>query len=321
MENNETTTTSTASVKVRKKRSPMQDVWRRFRKSPIAMIGLFVVSLILLVAIFANVIAPPQGRNPGYDIQNLNNRFVRPGRSVHIEIDDYGNEIEVRGNFYLMGTDHFGRDIFSRIVHGARVSLLVGFIAVSISMVAGVTLGALAGYYNVITDNIIMRIVDILLSIPPILLAISIAAALRPGLTTIVIAVGLGATPGYARVMRASVLGIKEQEFIEAARSVGAGDFQIMRKHILPNCMAPIIVQATMGMAYAILWAAALSFLGLGIDPPTPEWGAMLSEARMFIRDHWHLVLFPGLSIAVLIFALNMMGDGLRDAFDPRLKK
>ncbi|MCL2588517.1 MAG: ABC transporter permease [Oscillospiraceae bacterium] len=307
--------------KATKKRSLMQDVWRRFRKSVTAMIGLVVVIIMLLTAIFAGVIAPGDGLNPGYDIQDLRNRFQPPGRAYTIETDDDGNETRIDGNFYLMGTDEFGRDIFARIVHGARISLLVGFISVTISMIIGVALGAIAGYFGRVADNLIMRSIDILLSIPPILLAISIAAALRPGLISLVIAVGIGSVPGYARIMRAAVLTVREQEFIEAARAIGAGNGRIIRRHILPNCMAPIIVQATMGMGYAILWAAALSFLGLGINPPTPEWGAMLSEARMYIRDHAHMVLFPGLSIAVIIFALNMMGDGLRDAFDPRLKK
>ena len=287
----------------KKKHSPMQEVWRRYRKSPIAMLGLIVVLSMILVAIFANVIAPPSGLNPGYDIQNLSNRFQPPGRN------------------HLMGTDDFGRDIFARVVHGSRISLLVGFFTVTVSMITGVSLGLFAGYIGGFADNIIMRILDIVLSIPPILLAISIAAALQPGLTSIVIAVGVGAVPGYARIMRASVLTVREREFIEAARAIGANNFRVIRKHIFPNCIAPIIVQATMGMGYAILWAAALSFIGLGIQPPTPEWGAMLADARMYIRDHWHMVLFPGLSISIIIFALNMMGDGLRDAFDPRLKK
>ena len=292
-----------ANDEPRRKRSQMHDVWRRFRKSPIAMTGLCIVVFMVLVAIFADVIAPGDGRNPGYDIHALGNRFQAPNAE------------------YIMGTDEFGRDIFARVVHGSRISLLVGFIVVTLSMTLGVVVGAIAGFFGKVAENILMRLIDVLLSIPPILLAISIAAAMRPGLMSIVMAVGIGAVPLYARVMRASVLTVKEQEFIEAAHSIGASKFRILRKHVLPNCIAPIIVQATIGLAYAILWAAALSFLGIGIQPPTPEWGAMLSEGRMYIRDHWHMVLFPGLAIAIMIFALNMMGDGLRDAFDPRLKK
>ena len=287
----------------KKKHSQMRDVWRRYRKSPIAMLGLFIVIVMFLLAISADFIAPGDGKNPGYDIQDLTNRFQVPGRD------------------HIMGTDQYGRDIFARVVHGTRVSLSVGFITVTISMITGVALGAIAGFFGGVSENLIMRTVDIILSIPPILLAISVAAALTPGLYSAVIAVGIGAIPLYARIMRASVLTVREQEFIEAAYAIGASKFRIISKHILPNCLAPIIVQATMGMGYAILWAAALSFLGLGIQPPTPEWGAMLSEGRMYILDYWHMVLFPGLSIALVIFALNMMGDGLRDALDPKLKK
>ena len=300
---NKTDKNDAGAMRFKKKRSQMHDVWRRFRKSPIAMTGMVVVFLMLLLAVFADVIAPAEGIHPGYDIQDLRNRFAPPSRDN------------------IMGTDELGRDIFSRIAHGARVSLLIGFVTVTFSMITGVTLGIIAGFYGGFTENVLMRCIDVVLAIPPILLAISIASALTPGLMTMVLAIGIGAIPLYARVMRASVLAVREQEFIEAARAVGTGNFRIIRKHVLPNCIAPVIVQATMGMAYAILWAAALSFIGLGISPPTPEWGAMLSSARMHIRDHGHLVLFPGLAIAIIIFALNMMGDGLRDAFDPKLKK
>jgi len=211
--------------------------------------------------------------------------------------------------------------MLARVVHGSRTSLSVGAITVTVSLITGSILGLIAGYFGRFADNIIMRFVDIILSIPAVLLAISISAALEPGFTTIIIAIGVGAVPLYARIMRASVLSIREQEFVEAARAIGTSKFRIIFRQILPNCMAPIIVQATMGMGYAILWAAALGFFGLGIQPPTPEWGTMLSGARQYIRDHWHMVFFPGLSIAMIIIALNMMGDGLRDAFDPRLKR
>ncbi|MCL2593178.1 MAG: ABC transporter permease, partial [Defluviitaleaceae bacterium] len=237
--------------KPKKKRSQLHEVWRRFRKNRTAMGGLIVMVLLVLMAIFAGVIAPGDGVNPGYDIQDLSRRLEFPSRQ------------------HIMGTDNLGRDIFARIVHGSRISLQVGFVVVSISMVAGVALGAIAGFYHKI-DNIIMRFIDILLAIPNILLAISIAAALRPGLISVMIAVGIGAIPGYARIVRASVVSVREQEFIEAARSIGAKDFRLIRKHILPNCMAPIVVQATMGMAGAISAAAALSFIGLGLQVPIP---------------------------------------------------
>ena len=288
--------------KKNKKRSLLYDVWRRFRKNKTAMAGLVVIILLIIMAAFANVIAPGDGINPGDDIQDLSRAQQYPSRD------------------HIMGTDNFGRDIFARIVHGSRISLQVGFVVVSISMVLGVMLGSIAGFYHK-ADNVIMRTIDILLAVPNILLAISIAAALRPGLFSVMIAVGIGAIPSYARIVRASVLSLREQEFIEAARSIGANDFRLILKHILPNCMAPIIVQATMGMASAILSAAGLSFIGLGIQVPLPEWGAMLAAGRPFIRTFYPMVLFPGVMIAVVIFSLNMLGDGLRDAFDPRLKK
>ncbi|MCL2400288.1 MAG: ABC transporter permease [Defluviitaleaceae bacterium] len=291
------------AVKRTKKRSQIVEVWKRFRKNPIAMAGLGIIIGLFVLAAMADIIAPAQGLAPGYDVQNLMNARQFPGDG------------------FIFGTDHLGRDIFARIAHGARVSLMVGFIVVTISMTVGVTLGSIAGFYGGIIDNVIMRLIDIVLAIPALLMAIAIAAALGPGLVNVMIAVGLNAIPSYARIVRAQVLQIREQEFVEAARSLGANDFRLIRKHILPNCMAPIIVEATMGMAMAIAVAAALSFIGVGLQPPVPEWGAMLSDARRFmLGGYWHMTLFPGLAIALVIFALNMIGDGLRDAFDPKLR-
>ena len=295
-------------VKPKRKRSQWFDVWRRLRKNPVGMIGLFIVALLIITAIFADVISPAindphLGTVPAYAFQDLANRNLFPSRE------------------HPFGTDNFGRSIFDRIIHGSRISLLVAFIVVGISMVVGVTLGTIAGYYGKITDNTIMRIMDILLAIPFILLAISIAAALGAGLVNVMIAIGIVNIPYFARQVRSSVISVRELEFIEAARAVGSGDLRIMFRHILPNSMAPIIIRATMGMASAILSAAALSFIGLGIQPPTPEWGAMLSEGQRFIRDYYPQTLFPGLAIALVVFGLNMLGDGLRDALDPRLKQ
>ncbi len=281
----------------KRKTGPWRDVWQRLKKNKMAMFGLVVIGLLVFAALFAEQIAPY-----GFDDQNLQDRLLSPNSQ------------------YLLGTDNFGRDIFSRIIFGARISLQVGFIAVGISAIVGGAFGAIAGYYGGKLDNFIMRVMDVLLAIPGILLAISIVAALGPGLVNVMIAVGIGSVPQYARIVRASILSIRDQEFVEAARAVGANDFRIIMKHIIPNSLAPIIVQATLGVASAILSAAGLSFIGLGIQPPTPEWGAMLSTGRDYLRDHWHVATFPGLAIMITIFGLNLLGDGLRDALDPRLK-
>ena len=294
--------------KPKKKKSQWLESWRRFRKNPVGMIGLFIVFLLVFSAAFADVIAPAindpiLGRVPAYEFQDLNNRNQFPSRE------------------HPFGTDNFGRDIFFRVVHGSRISLLVAFIVVGISMSIGVALGTIAGYYGKYIDATIMRIMDIVLAIPFILMAISIAAALGAGLVNAMIAIGITSIPFFARQVRSSVLSVREQEFIESAKSIGCSDLRIMLSHVLPNCMAPIIIRATMGLASAILSAAALSFIGLGVQPPTPEWGSMLSEGQRFIRDYWHMTFFPGLAIALVVFGLNMLGDGLRDVLDPRLKQ
>jgi peptide/nickel transport system permease protein len=274
------------------------DIWRRLRKNPLAMFGLFIVVLLIFFAITADVIAPYK-----YYEQNLMNSFQSPSKE------------------HLFGTDEFGRDILSRIIHGSRISLQVGLIAVGISVIFGGFFGAVAGYYGGRIDNLIMRGMDILLSIPSILLAIAIAASLGPGLYNMMVAVGISTTPQYARIIRGSVLSLRGQEFVEAAKAVGSSDTRIIMKHILPNCLAPIIVQSTLGVASAILTAAGLSFIGLGIQPPTPEWGAMLSGGREYIRDYAYMTIFPGLAIMITILALNFLGDGLRDVLDPKLKR
>lgn len=284
-------------VKKRKKNSKAADIFKRLKRNKMAMVGLVILVVLLLTAFLADWIAPY-----GFEEQNLDNMLMGP-------------TIE-----HIFGTDEFGRDLFSRIVYGSRVSLMVGFIAVIISVLSGGLLGAIAGYFGGMIDNVIMRIMDVLLAIPSILLAISISASLGPGLVNLMIAVGISSIPGYARLVRASVLSIRNVEYIEAARSVGAGDFSIIIKHIIPNVLSPVIVQATLGVAFAILTAAGLSFIGLGIQPPNPEWGAMLSSGRGYIRDYPHLTLFPGLAIMTTILALNFLGDGLRDALDPKLK-
>jgi peptide/nickel transport system permease protein len=280
-----------------KKSSQWDMVWKRLKKNKMAMVGLGVILVLIVVSIFAPVIAPF-----GYDYQQLGNRLQGPSAT------------------HWFGTDHLGRDIFSRIVYGSRVSLQVGLISISIATFVGGLLGAVAGYYGGHFDTAVMRFMDILLAIPGILLAISIVATLGPGITNLMIAVGIGAIPVEARVIRASVMTVRDQEFVEAAKAVGTSDLRIIFRHILPNAIAPIIVQSTLGVAGAILAAAGLSFIGLGIQPPSPEWGAMLSEGRQHLRDHWHVTTFPGLAIMITIFALNLLGDGLRDALDPKLR-
>jgi len=285
---------------VNKKRSQGYEVWRRLKKNKMAMIGLLVIVMLIILATSANLIADYQEM---VIKQNMQSRLQGPSSQ------------------HWLGTDEFGRDIFARLIHGARTSLMVGVIAVSIGMFAGGFFGSIAGFYGGRIDNIIMRTMDIFLAVPNILLAIAIVSALGSSLLNLMIAVGISSTPRYARIVRASVMSIKDQEFIEAAKAIGANDFIIITRHIIPNSLAPVIVQATLGVAGAILSTAGLSFIGLGIQPPAPEWGAMLAGGRTYLRDAWHITFFPGVSIMITILALNLLGDGLRDALDPRLKQ
>ena len=287
----------TAKQKNRRKNSQMKEIAGRLFRNKAAVVGLVILLILVICAVFANWIAPYD-----YAAQDLKNRFAEPSFA------------------HPFGTDNLGRDILSRIIYGSRISLTVGLASVSLSAVIGIFLGSLAGFYGGVSDNIVMRAMDVLLAIPSLLLAISIAATLGNGIPNLILAIGFGAAPTYARIVRASILSLKEQEFIEAARSVGASDFRIIFHHILPNCLAPIIVQMTLGVASAILSTASLSFIGLGIAPPTPEWGSMLSAGRQYIRDAWQIVTFPGAAIMITIFGLNLFGDGLRDALDPKLK-
>ena len=235
-------------------------------------------------------------------------------------VTDFASKMLPPSCAHPFGTDQMGRDMLLRMLWAVRYSLFMGTVAIVISCIFGGLLGAFAGYYGKTADNIIMRIMDILLAIPSMLLAIAIVAALGTSITNVLIAIAISYVPTFARTVRASVLTVKDQEFIEAARSIGCSDWRIIIKYVIPNSMAPIIVQVTLGIAGAILSIAGLSFLGLGIQPPTPEWGAMLSNARSYIRDAWHVTIIPGMGIMLTILALNLVGDGLRDALDPRLK-
>ena len=275
----------------------LNETWRRFKKNRQAIFGLVFLCVFILVAIFAGVIAPY-----GYDDQDADRAMMFPCKN------------------FIFGTDNLGRDVLSRLIYGSRYSLMIGFLAVGLSVVLGSLMGVLAAYYRKL-DNIIMRMMDLFMAIPQMLLAICIITALGGGLFNLMLAVGLSSTPHFARVVRASVLSTRENEFVEAARAIGANNLRIIMYHILPNSLAPLIVQATLAMARAIIAAAALSFLGFGIQPPEPEWGSMLAAGRMFIRTQWYLTVIPGLAIMAVVYSLNVVGDGLRDCLDPRLKK
>lgn len=288
-----------------KKRTLWQEAWRRFRKSKMAMIGLYFVLFLVAIAVATTVVDALTGQSFYLE---------------HVVKQDLRGRLKPPSMAHPFGLDEFGRDMLLRMLWGTRYSLFMGTIAIIISCAAGGILGAISGYYGKLVDNVIMRFMDVLLAIPSMLLAIAIVAALGTSLVNVLIAIAIAYVPTFARTVRASVLTVKDQEFIEAAKSIGCSDSRIIFKYVIPNVLAPIIVQFTLGVAGAILSIAGLSFLGLGIQPPTPEWGAMLSNARTYIRDAWHVTVIPGMGILLTILALNLVGDGLRDALDPKLK-
>ena len=293
------------AVEEKKQRSLWQEAWRRFRKNRMAMIGLAFILLLVIISISTLVIDAATHNS-------IYNEFVVK--------QDLVNRLKGPSAKHIFGQDEFGRDMLLRMLWGARYSLFTGGIAIILALCAGGMLGAFSGYYGGKTDTIIMRVMDILLAIPSMLLATAIVAALGTSIWNVMIAIAIAYIPTFARTVRAAVLTVKDQDFIEAARSIGCGNGMIIFQYIIPIALAPIIVQATLGLAGAILSIAGLSFLGLGIQPPTPEWGAMLSNARVYIRDAWHVTVIPGLGIMLTILSLNLMGDGLRDAMDPKLK-
>lgn len=278
-------------------RARRASVWARLRRNPSAMIGLVLVVVLLFTALTANLIAPQ-----GIDEQDLRKGLLSPSRE------------------FPLGTDEFGRDLLSRIIHGSRISLQVAILATSISAVVGVALGAIAGYFGGRIDYIIQAGIDISWAFPTVLLAIFLVAVMGGGLTSVMVAVGLGYWGGFARVVRGQTLSLREWDFVTAARSIGATDFRVMFRHILPNCVAPIIVMATLMMADAILIEATLSFLGMGAQPPIPSWGSILSGGRSYLRLAPWVMFFPGIAIMLTVLGFNLLGDGLRDALDPRLK-
>ena len=265
-----------------------------------AVVGLFILTIMLLVALFAGILTDYETEVIKMDMPN---RMAPPSAS------------------HILGTDSYGRDIFARIIYGSRYSLSIGFLSVLFALAMGGALGSIAGYFVGKVDNIIMRIMDVFLAVPSIIMAIAIVSTLGTGFRNLIIAMAVSTVPTFARLLRSTILSIKDSDYVEAARAVGTSTPRIIIRHILPNSVGPVIVQTTFSVASSILSAAGLSFLGIGVKPPAPEWGAMLSEGKEFIRDIPHLVVFPGLAIALTVLALNLLGDGLRDALDPRLKQ
>ena len=284
--------------------SRLREFWYYFSQNKGAVIGFYVFVAIVIIAVLADVIAPhaPAVQNRG---ALLLPPFWMEGGSMT----------------YPLGTDPVGRDLLSRLIHGARFSLFIGLFVVTLSMSVGVLVGLVAGFFRGWIDIAIMRVMDVILAFPSLLLALVLVAILGPGLMNAMIAIALILQPHFVRLTRAAVLGEREREYVIASRVAGAGNLRLMFRTILPNCLAPLIVQATLSFSSAILDAAALGFLGMGAQPPTPEWGTMLAEAREFIQRAWWVVTFPGLAILITVLAINLMGDGLRDALDPKLKQ
>jgi len=286
------------------RRQMLAEFWYYFSENRGAVIGLFVFTTIVFVAVFASIIAPHSPFQQYRDVILLPPAWLEGGNWS-----------------FPLGTDPLGRDILSRLIHGAQYSLFIGVFVTTLSLTTGIFVGVLAGYYRGWLDTIIMRLMDIILAFPSLLLALVLVAILGPGLTNGMIAIALVLQPHFVRLTRAAVMTEKSRDYVTAARLAGAGPLRLMFRTILPNCMGPLIVQATLSFSNAILDAAALGFLGMGAQPPAPEWGTMLAEAREFILRAWWVVTFPGLAILITVLAINLMGDGLRDALDPKLKR
>ncbi|BDF79661.1 nickel/cobalt ABC transporter permease [Pyramidobacter piscolens] len=273
-------------------------VWRRLRRSKTAVAGLVIVGVYLFLALCGPWLAP-------YDpyFQDLNLSYLRPCMD------------------HWLGCDEFGRDILSRLLYGARVSLVIQFWAVMISLVIGTFLGSVSGYFGGRIDEVVMRLMDIMMAFPGILLALAIVAILGPSLTNLIVAIGINSVPGFSRVARGAVISVKKNDYVTAARAIGESDLSILFRYVLPNAISPIIVQTTMRMATVLLTAAGLGFLGLGVQPPSPEWGTMLSAARVYLRSAPHVAVIPGVTIMIVVLGFNFFGDGLQDALNPRLKE
>lgn len=284
--------------------TPLQEFWHYFSSNKGAVAGLVVIAIICFMAVFANFVAPHSPSDQYRDALLLPPAWLEGGNWS-----------------FVLGTDDVGRDILSRLIYGSRLSIAVGIVAVTASLVMGILLGLIAGYFKGIIDTAIMRIVDIMLAMPSLLLAIAIVAILGPSIVNAALAISIVSLPHYVRLTRAATMAEMSRDYVTSSRVIGASPLRLMFICILPNCLAPLIVQATLGFSSAILDMAALGFLGLGAQPPTPEWGSMLADALQFVQRAWWVVTFPGLMILITVLAFNLMGDGLRDALDPKLKQ
>ena len=292
---------ATATLNKSKRNSQIKEIWRRYKKSKIAMLGLVLLIFVLAIAIFADIIVPYE----------------------EAITQDPANRLQGPSGEHWFGTDELGRDVFARVVHGSRYSLWIG-VSTSIntffSLIIGGLLGAVAGYYGKTIDNVIMRLTDVVMTVPPILLSLAVVAALGANLTNLLIAITVSCIPNMVRMVRSTVLTVIDNDYIEAAKSYGSSDMRVILRYVIPNALGPIIVTTTMNVAAMILSASGLSFLGMGVQPPSPEWGALLSDARQYMFNAPYLLYFPGLFIVIAALSFNLAGDGLRDALDPKLK-
>lgn len=291
--------TQTSVAKKYRKRSAAGEIWHRFRKNKGAVVGMIILAVLFTIAL---------------TIDFWLDQELVIGMNILEKLQ--GPSLK-----HLFGTDEMGRDLFWRVMYGSRYSLAIGFVAVFVSLIIGVPLGAIAGYYGKTVETVIMRFTDIFSAVPAILMAVVVVSMLGSNTINLMIAVGISSVPGFVRTTRAAVLTVRNQEYVEAARALGKSDPYIIFLHVLPNCLSPIIVQTTLRVASAIVSASSLSFLGLGIKPPAPEWGALLTAGKGLIRGYSYLTLFPGLAIMITVLAFNLVGDGLRDALDPKLKR
>ncbi len=289
---------ATATLNKSKRNSQIKEIWRRYKKSRIAMLGLVLLIFVLAIAIFADIIVPYE----------------------EAITQDPANRLQGPSGEHWFGTDELGRDVFARVVHGSRYSLWIGVSTSIFSLIIGGLLGAVAGYYGKTIDNVIMRLTDVVMTVPPILLSLAVVAALGANLTNLLIAITVSCIPNMVRMVRSTVLTVIDNDYIEAAKSYGSSDMRVILRYVIPNALGPIIVTTTMNVAAMILSASGLSFLGMGVQPPSPEWGALLSDARQYMFNAPYLLYFPGLFIVIAALSFNLAGDGLRDALDPKLK-